>query len=158
MPSQPLLKLVLQRTHANELRTWGKLYADGVFLCYTLEDRVREVYGQPVDVWKVKAETAIPSTTFKGAPYLVTLENSPRFGPDTLTIGDVPGFVGVRMHAGNTEADTEGCVLLGTAINERGIVGGTSRPAVELVKGCVKHARDLHRVVTLDILNQVEVA
>lgn len=152
------MKLLLQRTHANERRTWGKLYADGVFVCYTLEDAVREVQGQSVDVWKVMGETAIPSSTYRGAPYQITLENSPRFGPDTLTIRDVPGFVGVRMHAGNTEADTEGCVLLGQAIDAAGIVGGTSRSAVALVKDVVKRATDLHRVVTLEITNITEVA
>lgn len=152
------MKLTLQRTHANELRTWGKLFVDGVFVCYTLEDAVREVRGQPVSVWKVQGATAIPSTTFTEHPYIVTLENSPRFGSDTLTINDVPRYVGVRMHAGNTEADTEGCVLLGSAINEAGIVGGTSRPAVEQVKKIVKQARDLHRVVQLEIFNITEVA
>ncbi len=95
------MKLTLQRTHANALRTWGKLFVDGVFVCYTLEDAVREVRGQPVSVWKVQGATAIPSTTFTERPYIVTLENSPRFGPATLTINDVPGYVGVRMHAGN---------------------------------------------------------
>lgn len=152
------VKLLLQRTHANALRTWGKLFVDGVFVCYTLEDAVREVRGQGVDVWKVKGATAIPSTSFVGRSYIITLENSPRFGPDTLTINQVPGFVGVRMHAGNTEADTEGCVLLGQAINAAGIVGGTSRPAVQSVKNIAAHARDLHRVVTLEITNVVEAA
>lgn len=152
------MKLMLQRTHANALRTWGKLFADGVFICYTLEDSVREVRGQGVDVWKVKGATAIPSTNFVGQPYIITLENSPRFGADTLTVNSVPGFVGVRMHAGNTEADTEGCVLLGQAVDAAGIVGGASRPAVQSVKNIVMHARDLHRVVTLEITNIVEAA
>jgi Family of unknown function (DUF5675) len=152
------MNLLLQRTHANELRTWGKLFADGVFLCYTLEDAVREISGQPVDVWKVKGATAVPSTSYSPSPYIVTLENSPRFGPNTLTIAGVPGFVGVRMHAGNTEEDTEGCVLLGQAINAAGIVGGTSRPAVELVKKVVTQAREIHQMVLLEISNITEVA
>ncbi len=54
--------------------------------------------------------------------------------------------------------DTEGCVLLGQAINAAGITGGTSRPAVEQVKKIVKQARDFHRVVQLEILNITEVA
>jgi len=148
------MRLTLQRTHSNGPATFGKLFADGVFLCYVLEDEVREVIGRPVSEWKIKAETAIPSTAFVGYEYRVTLEHSPRFGPDTLTVQNVPGFVGVRMHAGNDAGDTEGCPLLGMAINEAGIVGGTSRPAVQAVKDLVRKAGS----ASLEIVSMKELA
>lgn len=151
------MQLTLQRTHTNGPRTFGKLSINGRYLCHTLEDEIREQPGQPVAAWKIKGATAIPSTTY-GQPYRVTLENSPRFGPDTLTINDVPGFSGVRMHAGNTEADTEGCPLLGMAINDAGIVGGTSRPAVELVRTLVRQALADGYHVWLEVANPVEAA
>jgi hypothetical protein len=90
--------------------TIGDLFVQGHEdrFCYTLEDRIREIPGRPVEQWKIKGETAIPA-----GRYLVTLENSPRFGPDTITINAVAGFTGVRVHAGNDDADTEGCPLLG---------------------------------------------
>ncbi|MGE0329682.1 MAG: DUF5675 family protein [Ramlibacter sp.] len=144
------MNLTLQRTHAIDGRTFGVLLADGRFVCWTLEDAVREVPGQPVAVWKVKGATAIPA----GA-YRVTLENSPRFGPDTLTVNDVPGFTGVRMHAGNTEADTEGCPLLGMAVEVRGIVGGQSGPAVKIVRELVRQARMAGQTVRMDVINPV---
>ena len=127
--------LILQRTHAssNKARTFGTLTADGVEICKTLEDQVREVPGQPVASWKIKTKTAIPVGV-----YPVTLVNSPKFGPDTLSVGNVPGFEFIRMHAGNTDLDTEGCPLLGMRINDAGIVGGTSRPAVSAVKAVVQ--------------------
>jgi len=140
------MRLTLQRTHAEGPRTFGKLYADGVYLCFTLEDEVRDVPGQSVETWKVKGQTAIPS-----GEYRVTLENSPRFGPETLTVNDVPGFSGVRMHAGNTERDTEGCPLLGMAITNTGIAGGTSRAAVALVKETVRQAIDGGNRVLMDV-------
>lgn len=152
------MNLTLQRTHTIGPRTFGKLFADERYLCHTLEDEIREQAGQPVADWKIKGATAIPSTGFVGTPYLVTLERSPRFGPDTLTVNDVPGFLGVRMHAGNTEADTEGCPLLGMAINDGGIVGGTSRPAVDLVRSVVRLATQQGESVWLDVVNPVEVA
>jgi hypothetical protein len=152
------MKLTLQRTHDVGPRTFGKLFADGLFLCYTLEDEVREVAGQPVAEWKIHGETAIPSTTYVGHDYRITLENSPHFGIDTLTVNDVPGFVGVRMHPGNTIADTEGCVLLGMAITDEGIAGGTSRPAVSLVKRAVQQGIAAGQIVTMEVANVSELA
>ncbi len=145
--------LTLQRTHTHGPRTFGELSTDGQFLAFTLEDALREVPDQPVEAWKIKGATAIPSTDFAGRRYRVTLENSPRFGPDTLSVAPVPGFAAIRMHAGNTERDTEGCPLLGLQITEAGIVGGTSRPAVELVKGRVRAALQRGDQVLLDVIN-----
>lgn len=143
------LELTLQRDELDLDKCFGRLLADdGRKLCYTLEDAVRERPGQPVESWKIKGHTAIPT-----GRYRITLENSPRFGPDTLTVNAVPGFVGVRMHAGNTADDTEGCPLLGMAINPMGIVGGTSRPAVALVKTVVMQALAEGRQVWMTVRN-----
>ncbi len=143
------MKLTLQRDEAQENRTFGRMLAeDGHRLCYVLEDAVREVAGKPVDDWKIHGKTAIPA-----GEYRVSLENSPRFGPDTLTVHDVPGFSGVRMHAGNTEADTEGCPLLGMEVTPTGIMGGTSRPAVALIKQIVQQAAKHGEVVLMTVAN-----
>ena len=120
------MELIVQRTRLTEEYTTSQLYIDGNYFCFTLEDKVREVPGQPVDKWKVPGGTAIP-TGFYG----VTFENSPRFGPQTLTINKVPGFTGVRIHTGNTAADTEGCLIVGYRVNSSGvIVPGTTKPAL----------------------------
>ena len=93
--------------------TVGKLYFrlsdrdSWTWLCWTLEDVVREIPGQPVTAWKIKRETAIPRGTY---PIRVTRSN--RFGVDLPLLIDVPGFDGVRIHGGNTAADTEGCILV----------------------------------------------
>lgn len=155
MPAQLLL---LQRTHAVGPRTFGELLDQGARLCYTLEDEVREQAGQPVGRWKVRAATAIPSTSHTGRPYRLTLEHSPRFGPNALTICNVPGFSGVRMHAGNTEADTEGCPLLGLEISDFGIVPGTSRQAVSLVRERVQMKLLRFGELWLEVANITELA
>lgn len=143
------MKLTLQRDDAQPNRTFGRMLAeDGHRLCYVLEDAVREVDGQPVSAWKIHGKTAIPA-----GEYRISLENSPRFGPDTLTVHDVPGFAGVRMHAGNTEKDTEGCPLLGMEVTPTGIMGGTSRPAVALIKALVQQARSAGEVVLMTVVN-----
>lgn len=147
------MKLTLQRTRQLGPKTFGRLLVDGVFMCYTLEDEIREVPGVPVADWKIKGQTAIPRGTYR-----VTLERSARFGPETLTVHDVPGFTAIRMHAGNTVADTEGCPLLGMAISDTGIVGGTSKPAVVLVKQSVGQALANGEVVMMDVVNPVVAA
>lgn len=149
------MELLLQRiTPPGQPRTFGKLLAaDEHQLCYTLEDEVREVPDVPVADWKIKGATAIPA-----GRYRVTLEFSGRFGADTLTINDVPGFQYIRMHAGNTEKDTEGCPLLGMEIDPHGIVGGTSRPAVKLVQFVVRDALARGEEVWMTVSNHSELA
>lgn len=140
--------LTLKRRPSAGGATIGELLADGVLLCYTLEDQIREVPGRPVDEWKVAGQTAIPARRYR-----ITLETSPRFGPNTLTVWGVPGFSGVRMHAGNRAEDTEGCPLLGLQVSGNTIVGGTSRPAVDLVRQRVAAAGAAGRSVWMDVVN-----
>lgn len=147
------MKLTLNRRPSLGGATIGELLEDGTRLCYTLEDEIRERVGEPVANWKVKGATAIPA-----GEYRVTLEHSPRFGPDTLTINGVPGFVGVRIHGGNKHEDTEGCPLLGLKVTATTIVGGTSGPAVKLVKDAVRAALASGQQVWIDINNPVAVA
>lgn len=125
--------LYLQREPSTPHFTRGELRWGDKLLCYTLEDVVREVAGQPVSAWKVKGSTAIP----KGK-YRVTLEPSVRFGADTLTIHGVEGFSSIRMHGGNTEADTEGCPLLGLETTPTGVRNCAG--AVALVKDTVRNS------------------
>lgn len=101
------MRMLLVRDVFNDDSTLGILTAgDSVF--YTLEDKYREVDGLPVDKWKVYGETAIP----KGE-YQVTITYSVRFNNVMPLLHNVPGFYGVRIHTGNTSADTFGCILVG---------------------------------------------
>lgn len=113
------MNLLLQRLPSDEHRTHGDLYVDGQWFCYTLEDVVRPV--------KIKGETAIPQGIYR-----VTLEHSPRFGPNTITIHKVPDYVAIRMHGGNDEHDTEGCPLCGMERTETGI--RNCKPAIDELK------------------------
>src|SRR5260221_304793 len=138
------MDLILKRTRLRDTITTGQLYIDGVYFCFTLEDKVREQIGIPVQKWKVFGETAIPYGVYK-----IILEDSPKFGPETLTINKVDGFTGVRMHAGNTQFDTDGCIIVGYRVRDDGIiVPGTTKPAVADLKKLVKQATD----VTLKII------
>lgn len=103
------MKIKVARTDFTEKSTIGNMSIDGDFVCYTLEDKVREKRNKPVAQWKIRGETAIPRGT-----YNVVDTFSNRFRRDMLLLQNVPGFSGIRLHAGNWAKNTEGCILVGT--------------------------------------------
>lgn len=128
------LRLVREPT-ANDA-TLGVLFVNGHFFSFTLEDEIREVVGAPVEQWKIPGVTAIPA-----GQYRVLLTMSQRFQRVLPLLLDVPGFSGVRVHPGNTHADTSGCVLVGTSrLSAR--LGG-SKIAFELLMERVQGLTDL---------------
>lgn len=102
------MELLLEREPSTARITPGKLSVNGTFKWYTLEDSVRELAGIPVHEWKVPGRTAIPQ-----GRYIVKKTWSPKFGRKMYLVEGVPGFSGIRFHAGNDHEDTEGCILLG---------------------------------------------
>jgi hypothetical protein len=129
-----MLRLV--REPSDQGATLGALYINDVWVCWTLEDVIREpVEAATVAVasWKVPGQTAIPA-----GRYPVALTRSQRFGVVLPEIQHVPGFSGIRIHAGNTAADTEGCLLVGRGRGPARIA--ESRLALEDVLARLTHA------------------
>ena len=141
------MNFVLRRTQHSPRSTIGELYLDGKFLCYTLEDTVREVVGVPVKVWKVPGETAIPAGV-----YGLTITKSPRFGRELPLLIDVPGFLGVRIHTGNRPEDTEGCILVGNKVGTDQVI--ESRGAFTALFDIIEGALAAGEPCTIDIRNQ----
>lgn len=143
------MNLVLRRGRTVGAATIGELKADGEFLCWALEDAIRERPGEPVAMWKLPGITAIPEGTY---PLTVTM--SPRFGVPLPLVVDVPGFAGVRIHAGNRPEDTEGCILVGLDRGSGWI--GRSREALGIVLKRIQGAIAVHEPITLTIVNPPE--
>lgn len=106
------MNIVLPRFYFGNTRTIGRIFIDGEFFCYSLEDKVREIPYLEVEKWKVPKETAIPFGL-----YTVILDYSTRFKTLMPHILGVDGFTGIRIHGGNTEADIEGCIAVGMNFN-----------------------------------------
>lgn len=99
------MKIEIKRNKSIAGTTIGRLYIDGKFECYTLEDQVRPA-GE-----KVYGKTAIPAGTYK-----VIINRSNRFKRNLPLLLNVPNFEGVRIHPGNSKENTEGCILPGLSV------------------------------------------
>ncbi len=115
------MELKIIRENKGPKATIGKLYVDGVLECFTLEDKVRQLGTKGEG--KIKGHTAIPEGNYK-----VVLNVSNRFKRYMPQVLNVPFFEGIRIHAGNTDADTEGCILVGRT-NPSGTTIGQSLDA-----------------------------
>ena len=118
--------------------TIGKLFVDGVFECYTLEDVDRDLENGGT---KVFGCTAIPRGKYK-----VIVTNSNRFKRMLPEIIGVPQFEGVRIHSGNKPEDTEGCVLVGTTVANETFISGSHLAFDRLFDKICKVIEDLDSV------------
>jgi hypothetical protein len=97
------MKIEVLRNQYTANSTIGSLYVNGRWQCYTLEDTKR-------DGPKIPGQTCIPAGLYK---LIISFSN--RFKRDLPLLVAVPNFEGVRIHPGNTDANTEGCILVGKA-------------------------------------------
>jgi hypothetical protein len=104
--------------------TVSDFLVNGNKLCDCLEDIDRGIKStDPIEYLNkkiIRNDTAIPYGTYK-----VIVDYSNRFKCDMPHVLDVPGFEGIRIHKGNTDADTSGCLLLGTYVKEDFIAHST---------------------------------
>ena len=96
-PSTDIRVLLLERDLLSEKNgaVFGKLYINGVYLCDTLENK------------KFLA---------RDGNYEIQYCDSPRFGrklPLWFDHCSYPPERGLRIHAGNTKDDSQGCILVG---------------------------------------------
>ena len=119
------INIVVERLWFSARTTIGKLYINGEFFCYTLEDTVR-AFGI-----KVPGETAIPEGEYK-----CNITHSRRFDRDLPMIytedngyelinGGI-SFKGIRFHGGNTHRNTEGCILVAFNKIDKNTIQGTA--------------------------------
>lgn len=97
------MTLNLKRRWLNPKATIGELFidSDSHRNCYTLED----VKSIPIE------------------KYQVILDYSNRFRRIMPHILNVHGFEGIRIHSGNSDLDTEGCVLVGKSLVNADFIG-----------------------------------
>lgn len=124
------MKLKLVRDILTSEVTFGRLYVDDKFFCYTLEDTYRDLKDlnndkdfDDVGEGKIYGQTCIPF-----GDYSVEMRHSPKFNKDMPYILNIRGFAGVMFHIGNFAKDTNGCILVGIerVVKENRISGSTA--------------------------------
>jgi len=104
----------LKRIFFGKNYTIGHLYnGDGKRLCDTLEpERKPSLTGSTRN-----SSNSTNLTNSKGCipagKYRVVVTYSPKFRRRLPLLERVPGFTGIRIHAGNTRRNTRGCILPG---------------------------------------------
>lgn len=107
-----MLRLLVDRAWKKADYTISRFFVQGERWCECLEDTDRGLKDtmrtEEIKEKKIYGKTAIPS-----GKYVVTLTYSPKFRKNLPLVNDVRCFSGIRFHAGNTAADSCGCLLLG---------------------------------------------
>ena len=104
------MEIKVKRYHETKDYTIGKVFIDGTFECFSIEDEKREV--------KVMAETRIPEGRYEiklrtfGGHHTRYSEKFPAFHKGMLWLQNVPKFKDILLHIGNHEGHSAGCVLL----------------------------------------------
>lgn len=102
-----MFTLTLLRTASVPSGLYGMLFLGNVPMCLTLE---------PNWLNNARNVSCIPPGTYECIKYSGT-----RF-KNVFLLKDVPDRSGILIHAGNTTNDTEGCILVGHALGNRGIL------------------------------------
>lgn len=136
------MELKLNRIFLGSSATIGELLVNDKYLCDTLEDRVRP------EGEKVYGKTAIP----EGA-YEMVLSYSPRFKKILPEILNVPNFTGIRIHCGNSSADSSGCVLVGTWDGEKEDWVSDSKIAFNKLMSLLEEAINNKEKITITVNN-----
>ncbi len=137
------MKIVVRRFEYSDRYTIGRMYINDSTEqeCYTLEDTVR------APGVKIFGETAIPAGT-----YNVTIDFSPHFNRNMPHILNVPDFEGVRIHSGNDDADTEGCILVGQTWTGGDFIG-SARDAFNVLFPKIQLAFVNKETITIEVVD-----
>jgi len=147
------MELLLTRIAKKKAYTIGRLsileqvmdeYSAGTaekYFCDTLEPTWRDYAN---GAYKVKGRSAIPE-----GRYAVVISWSPKMKQWLPILLGVPKFEGIRIHAGNTVKDTEGCILVGQNREVGKVLD--SRKWVHRLKQKIVEAKDRDEAVWLTI-------
>lgn len=112
------MEIRVERRPASDGAILSAVFVDGLFCCYGLEHDGFEI---------------------ARGRYPVTITPSQRFGRVLPLISNVPGRSGLRIHSGNSDFESSGCLLVGqTVIGSESI--GNSKLALGILQTKIAEA------------------
>lgn len=144
-----IMQITINRIAKKATYTIGRLLIDGKYFCDTLEpaDHGLKKRMSLVKIKKIKHDrgrSAIPTGTYR-----VLITKSPKFKEWLPLIFGVPGFEGIRIHAGNKPVNTRGCILVGRNRIKGQLV--TSRAVLLSLIRAMTEALDREEIIMLNI-------
>ena len=132
------MKLILTRHARRADYTIGRLEDEnGMKISDTLEPTWRDYKGGEL---KIPKKSAIPEGSYR-----VVVTKSQRFRKYLPLLVGVPGFEGVRIHAGNTSRDTEGCILVGQNLQVGKVLW--SRITLEKLMKLIENEKEIYLTI-----------
>ena len=132
------MKLILTRIARKAEYTIGRLEDEnGKRICDTLEPTWRDYKGGEL---KIPKKSAISEGSYR-----VVVTKSQRFQKYLPLLVGVPGFEGVRIHAGNTSRDTEGCILVGQNLQVGKVLW--SRITLEKLMKLIENEKEIYLTI-----------
>ena len=132
------MRLILTRHARRADYTIGRLEDEnGKKICDTLEPIWRNYDGGEM---KIPRKSAIPEGSYR-----VVVTKSRRFQKYLPLLVGVPGFEGVRIHAGNTSRDTEGCILVGQNLQVGKVLW--SRITLEKLMKLIENEKEIYLTI-----------
>lgn len=142
------MELLLERKYLKTKYTIGNLYLNGKYYCNILEDTVRDINKNSTfdcGEFKISGHTAIPY-----GKYEIQVTYSPKFKRKLPLLLNVKHFEGIRIHRGNTEKDSSGCLIPGEN-TKRGMVLNSTKYELELTN-LIENANKKGEKVIIEII------
>ena len=155
-----MMEILIDRKWKKQSYTISNLIIDGEWFCNVLEDTDRGLDDQmpesKIKELKKPSITAIPRGTYE-----ITLDvTSPKFSKASFykevcngklpRLLNVKGFEGILIHAGNTDKDSEGCLLVGINLEKGKVLN--SRETFKKLYKLLKDRRIKGEKITIKIL------
>jgi hypothetical protein len=137
------MRLFLKREIFSDTSTIGRLFVNGNFFCYTLEDKDRGL-NDSMSLLTIKAKKIFGVTAIPKGTYTIKVSMSNRFKRLLPEILNVKGYEGIRMHRGNYAGDSLGCVILGAKKGNDAVFESTSTE-IALVR-LLESKKEIHTI------------